>query len=234
MCLTGKPVSRYPDRMTERLLEQHRAQVCDLGQRMITDRLVVGTSGNISVRVGDLVAATPSGVPYADLVPDAIAVLDLAGRQVAGDLPPTSEVPLHLALYRRPDVRAVVHTHAPHATAVSTLVTDVPPIHYAVALLGGQVRVAAYATFGTPELAESAVAALGDSNACLLANHGAVTVGGTLAAAYERAQQLEWLCQVWLAATSAGNPKLLSPEQLATVAALARDYGVAAHEHDSP
>jgi L-fuculose-phosphate aldolase len=214
--------------MAETLLAGERQHLCDLGRRMVADRLVVGTSGNISVRAGDLVAATPSGVPYADLVPESIAVLDLSGRQLAGDLPPTSEVPLHLALYR--SARIVVHTHAPHATAVSTLVTEVPPIHYVLAMLGGALRVADYATFGTPELAASVVAALGDSHACLLANHGAVTVGGTLAAAYDRALQVEWLCQVWLAATAAGAPKLLSRAEIAKVSDLARDYGEAGRE----
>lgn len=216
--------------MAETLLAGERQHLCDLGRRMVADRLVVGTSGNISVRAGDLVAATPSGVPYAELVPESIAVLDLSGRQLAGDLPPTSEVPLHLALYRAARVGAVVHTHAPHATAVSTLVTEVPPIHYVLAMLGGALRVAEYATFGTPELAASVVAALGDSHACLLANHGAVTVGGTLAAAYDRALQVEWLCQVWLAATAAGEPKLLSTAEIAKVSELARDYGEAGRE----
>jgi L-fuculose-phosphate aldolase len=113
---------------------------------------------------------------------------------------------------------------------VSTLVTEVPPIHYVLAMLGGALRVAEYATFGTPELAASVVAALGDSHACLLANHGAVTVGGTLAAAYDRALQVEWLCQVWLAATAAGEPKLLSTAEIAKVSELARDYGEAGRE----
>jgi L-fuculose-phosphate aldolase len=212
-------------------LAAQRDRVCELGRRMVADRLVVGTSGNISVRAGDLVAVTPSGVDYADLVPESITVVDLTGRRIDGDLPPTSEVPLHLALYRHAGAGAVVHTHAPHATAVSTLVTEVPPIHYVVAMLGGAVRVAGYATFGSPELAANAVTALGEGSACLLANHGAVTIGGNLAAAYERALQLEWLCQVWLAAKPAGEPALLPAAELAKVAELARDYGVAGREH---
>ncbi len=212
------------------LLAAERDRVCELGRRMVADRLVVGTSGNISVRAGDLVAVTPSGIDYADLGPESITVVDLAGRRVDGDLTPTSEVPLHLALYREAGAGSVVHTHAPHATAVSTLVTEVPPIHYVVAMLGGAVRVADYATFGTPELARNALAALGDRSACLLANHGAVTIGGNLAAAYERALQLEWLCQVWLAARSAGEPTLLPAAELAKVAEIARDYGVAGRE----
>lgn len=216
--------------MAEPLLTGLRAAVGDLGRRMVADRLVVGTSGNISARAGDLVAVTPTGIPYAELVPDSIAVLDLAGRQVAGDLPPTSEMPLHLALYRSRPIGAVVHTHAPHATAVSTLVDEIPPIHYAVGLFGGAVRVAGYARFGTQELATATLAALGDRTGCLLGNHGAVTVGGDLASAYERALQLEWLCQVWLAARSVGAPRLLPAAEIAAVTERMRGYGAAGRE----
>ncbi|HEX5406268.1 MAG TPA: class II aldolase/adducin family protein, partial [Pseudonocardiaceae bacterium] len=95
----------------------------------------------------------------------------------------------------------------------------------------GAVRVAEYATFGTPELARSAATALGERHGCLLANHGAITVGGNLDAAYDRALQLEWLCQVWLAARSAGEPRLLPAEELAKVTELMREYGSASREH---
>lgn len=213
------------------LLATERELICEYGRRMVADRLVVGTSGNISVRRHDLIAVTPTGIAYADLVPDAVAVLDLDGRQVAGDQPPTSEVPLHIELYRTGQRGAIVHTHAPHATAVSTLVTEIPPIHYVLAMFGGTVRVAEYATFGTEALARSAATALGDGHGCLLANHGAITVGGNLAAAYDRALQLEWLCQVWLAARSAGAPRLLPADEVTMVTELMRDYGSAGREH---
>jgi L-fuculose-phosphate aldolase len=217
--------------MGELLLAAQRARVCAFGRRMTADRLVVGTSGNISVREGDLIAVTPTGIEYADLTPGSIAVLDLTGAQVDGELAPTSEVPMHLALYRSAldanglPIGAVVHTHAPHATAVSTLVDEVPAVHYLLALFGGSVRVAGYRTFGTPELAAEAVAALADRYGCLLANHGAVTVGATVAAAYDRALQLEWLCQVWLTARAAGEPRLLPPDELTRVTNLMRGYG---------
>jgi L-fuculose-phosphate aldolase len=218
--------------MGELLLADERALICGYGRRMLADRLVVGTSGNISVRSGDLVAVTPSGIDYADLVPASVVVLDLAtGRTVAGDLAPTSEVPMHLDLYRDgADRKAVVHTHSPYATAVGLLVTEVPPIHYLLGMFGGSVRVAPYARFGTPELAAAVTTALTGRSGALLANHGAVTVGGTLDAAYDRAVQLEWLCQVWLAARPAGTPTTLPSEELAAVTELVRGYGVAARE----
>ncbi|MFC9480555.1 class II aldolase/adducin family protein [Streptomyces griseus] len=196
-------------------------------RRSASDGLVVGTSGNVSARVGDLVLVTPSGVPYDRLGPHDAVGVDLDGRQVIGELGPTSELPLHLAVYRSTDAAAVVHTHAVHATAVSTLVTEVPLIHYAAAILGGPVRTAAYARYGTPELAEAMLKALRGRTGCLLANHGTVTYGDTLDRAYERTAQLEWLCRLWLTASSVPGrtPALLDPAQLAEVTEALKGYG---------
>ncbi|WP_323385586.1 class II aldolase/adducin family protein, partial [Streptomyces calidiresistens] len=167
--------------------ESVRWAVVATARRTVADGLVVGTSGNVSARVGDTVVITPSGVPYERLDPTGLAVVDLRGRPPGGSsgepgVPagpvPSSELPLHLAVYRaRPEARAVVHTHAVHATAVSTLVEEVPAVHYACAALGGPVRVAPYATYGTERLAGGAVVALRDRTACLLANHGTISLG---------------------------------------------------------
>ncbi|QYA93428.1 class II aldolase/adducin family protein [Streptomyces anulatus] len=208
-------------------LRQAWREVVDTARRSAADGLVVGTSGNVSARVGDLVLVTPSGVPYDRLGPrDAVGV-DLEGRQVLGDLGPTSELPLHLAVYRSTDAAAVVHTHAVHATAVSTLVTEVPLVHYAAAILGGPVRTAAYARYGTPELAEAMLGALEGRTGCLLANHGTVTYGDTLDQAYERTAQLEWLCHLWLTASSVPGrtPALLDAAQLDEVTEALKGYG---------
>ncbi|MDW4915498.1 class II aldolase/adducin family protein [Streptomyces californicus] len=196
-------------------------------RRSAADGLVVGTSGNVSARVGELVLVTPSGVPYDRLGPEDAVGVDLAGRQVLGALKPTSELPLHLAVYRSTGAAAVVHTHAVHATAVSTLVTEVPLVHYAAAILGGPVRTAAYARYGTPELAEAMLEALRDRTGCLLANHGTVTYGDTLDQAYERTAQLEWLCRLWLTASSVPGrtPALLDEGQLAEVTQALKGYG---------
>lgn len=120
-----------------------------------------------------------------------------------------------------------MHTHAVHATAVSTLVPEVPPVHYAAAMLGGPVRVAPYARYGTEELAVNMLAALRDRTGCLLQNHGTVTYGATLDQAYDRTAQLEWLCRLWLAASSVPGrvPSLLSPEQLDDVQEALKAYG---------
>lgn len=196
-------------------------------RRTAADGLVVGTSGNVSARVGDLVLVTPSGVPYDRLGPGDAVGVDLEGRRVLGTLAPTSELPLHLAVYRNSDAAAVVHTHALHATAVSTLVAEVPSVHYAAAMLGGPVRTAAYARYGTEELAGNMLTALRGRTGCLLQNHGTVTYGATLDEAFERTAQLEWLCGLWLAASSVPGrtPTLLSRAQLGDVQDALRGYG---------
>ncbi|GEC04339.1 aldolase [Streptomyces spinoverrucosus] len=209
--------------------EEARAweQLVATARRTVADGLVVGTSGNVSVRVGDTILVTPSGVPYDRLTPDDMTGVDLDGRQVRGTLVPTSELPMHLAVYRTTDARAVVHTHAVHATAVSTLVPELPLIHYMAAALGGPVRVAPYATYGTDELAENMLRALSDRSGCLLQNHGTITYGTTLPQAYDRTAQLEWMCRLWLTASSVPgrSPSLLSEEQLREVGERLREYG---------
>ncbi|MEU9522013.1 class II aldolase/adducin family protein [Streptomyces sp. NPDC048224] len=197
-------------------------------RRTVADGLVVGTSGNVSVRVGDTVLVTPSGVPYDRLAPHDVTGVDLDGRQVLGTLVPTSELPMHLAVHRAaPDARAVVHTHAVHATAVSLLVPELPPVHYMTAALGGPVRVAPYAAYGTDALARGMLDALTDRTGCLLRNHGTITYGGSLDQAYDRTAQLEWMCRLWLTASSVPghSPSLLTEAELAEAARRLRGYG---------
>ncbi|WP_328687332.1 class II aldolase/adducin family protein [Streptomyces caniferus] len=196
-------------------------------RRTVTDGLVVGTSGNVSRRIKDLVLVTPSGVPYDRLGPGDTTAVDLEGRQIIGTLRPTSELPMHLAVYRSTRAGAVVHTHAPYATAVSTLVPELPPVHYMTAALGGPVRVAPYALYGSDELAANMLDALRDRTGCLLRNHGTLTYGDSLDQALDRTAQLEWMCRVWLTASSVPGhtPSLLSAEQLDAAAVQLRGYG---------
>ncbi|WP_037668314.1 class II aldolase/adducin family protein [Streptomyces griseus] len=227
-------VEQPRDQQGERDVRGHAGEVAAAwealvvtARRTVADRLVVGTSGNVSVRVGDTVLVTPSGVPYDRLTPDDVTGVDLDGRQVLGTLVPTSELPMHLAVYRTTEARAVVHTHAVHATAVSTLVYELPAVHYMTSALGGPVRVAPYATYGTDELAENMLRALADRSGCLLQNHGTLTYGATLDQAYDRTAQLEWMCELWLTASSVPGltPSLLSQAQLAEVGERLRGYG---------
>ncbi|MFE9538843.1 class II aldolase/adducin family protein [Streptomyces sp. NPDC006691] len=203
------------------------AELIDTARRTAAEGLVVGTSGNVSVRVGELILVTPTGVPYDRLGPADTVAVDLEGRQVLGTLRPTSETPMHLAVYRSTDARAVVHTHAVHATAVSTLVPELPLVHYMAAALGGPVRVAPYALYGSEELAGNMLRALEGRTGCLLQNHGTVTYGTSLAQAYDRTAQLEWMCRLWLtaAAVPGRTPSLLSPGQLDEAGEKLRGYG---------
>ncbi|GAA4702823.1 class II aldolase/adducin family protein [Streptomyces youssoufiensis] len=202
-------------------------EVVATARRSTRDGLVVGTSGNVSARVGDIVLVTPSGVPYDALGPRDLVAVDLDGRVRVGHLRPTSELPLHLAIYRATDARAIVHTHAVHATAVSTLVTELPAVHYMAGALGGPVRVAPYALYGSDELARHVLAALRDRTGCLLRNHGTVVYADTLRRAYEHTAQLEWMCQVWLAAAAVPGraPALLTTAQLDEATDRLRGYG---------
>jgi L-fuculose-phosphate aldolase len=220
------------------LLEREREEIVRACRKLSAAGLVVGTAGNVSVLAGDLVAVTPSGVDYAELAARDVGVHRLDGTPVEARLAPTSELPLHLAVYGAyagagagagarvgPGAAAIVHTHSVAATAVATLADELPPIHYYVAMFGGTVRVAPYATYGTDELASNAVQALRGRTACLLGSHGAVTTGQDLKTAYDRSVYLEWVCDVYLRAAAAGTPRLLPPGEIEAVAAKLASYG---------
>ena len=192
-------------------------------------RLVVGTAGNVSVRVGDLVVISPSGVDYDDLSAADIGVHDLNGAPVQAALAPSSELPLHLAVYANTSHRAIVHTHAPASTALSTVVDEVPAGHYYTAMFGGVVRVAPYATYGSLELAQHVTCALAGRTAALMSNHGAVLVGDDLDTLLDRTAYLEYICQVQLLAAAYPAPqRVLDAAEIERVADLMAGYGQAA------
>jgi L-fuculose-phosphate aldolase len=209
------------------MLEREREQVAAAARRLAAAGLVAGTSGNISVRLDERVAITPTGGVLAELQPEHVTVTDLQGGVLDGALAPTSEIELHLGVYRRFGAGAVVHTHAPMATALSCVLDELPCVHYEMLLLGGTVRVAPYATFGTPELARSVEEALEGRTAALMANHGAVTHGSDLAAAVRATELLEWAATVYWNAHAIGPPRVLDEAQQQAVvdAAVARRYG---------
>ena len=209
------------------MLELEREAVAAACRRLAADGLVLGTAGNVSARAGEEVAISPTGAALAAVSPEQISVVDLDGRVAAGDLEPTSELDLHLGVYHRYAAGAVVHTHAPMATALSCVLDEVPCLHYQMLLLGGSVRVARYATFGTPELAEEVLEALEGRTAALMANHGAIAYGQDVDQAVDFSLLLEWACTVYWRATAIGTPRVLDHGQRAAVvaAALERDYG---------
>jgi len=204
-----------------------RDDVARAARHLAAAGLFIGTAGNLSARDGDRVAVTATGVRLADCRPGQVTVVTLDGEVVAGDLVPTSEVDLHLGVYADTGAAAVVHTHAPYSTAVACVLDELPVIHYQQLLLGGTVRVAPYATFGTPELAAAVRDALAGRQAALMASHGSVAVGSSLAQAVENALLLEWLAQLHHRASALGAPRVLTDEQQAAAVeqAVRRSYG---------
>jgi L-fuculose-phosphate aldolase len=174
------------------------------------------------------VAITPTGGHLGALDAEQVCVVDLDGSLVDGKLAPTSEIELHLSVHRERGDGAVVHTHAPVATALACVLEgELPCVHYDMLRLGGTVRIAPYTTFGTPELAAAALQALEGRAAALLANHGTLVHSGDLETALSLTDLLEWACTVYWRAASIGTPKVLDEaEREAVIAAVvARGYG---------
>lgn len=194
-----------------------RQNIIHTGIALLDKGLVAGTWGNISMRTGEQVAITPSGRSYRTLAADDIVIVDLAGQVIDGTLKPSSELPLHLAIYRqRSDVQAIVHTHSVFASACAVAHQPIPPIiEDLVQLAGGAIDVAAYALPGTDELAQKAVSALADKFAVLLANHGVIGCGKSLQEAMLACELVEKAAQIFIYAQSLGGAKQLSNEDVA-------------------
>lgn len=204
-----------------------RAQVIAICQALDAAGMVPNKSGNVSCRSAGGFLITPAGVPYSDLTPRDIVELAVDGGPPAGGPQPSSEWRMHAAIYaHRPDAVAIVHTHSPRATALACAGRGIPPFHYMIALAGGDIRCMPYATFGTAELAETAVRGLEGRRATLLGNHGVIAIGGTLKEAHAVAVEVENLASEYLAMLSAGlEPRLLDEVELARVIGKFSDYG---------
>lgn len=185
-------------------------------------------SGNVSARFGDGFLITPSGLPYARTKPEDLIYLALDGTVLSGSRKPSSEWPFHVAIYKaRPDAQAIVHTHSPRATALSCARRGIPAFHYMIALCGGaDVRCADYATFGSPELAANAVEALEGRKAVLLANHGVIALGASLAGAHTIVAEVENLAGQYLNLLASGlEPVILDAAEMERVSAKFAGYG---------
>jgi len=210
-----------------------RAAVVATAREMNALGINRGKSGNVSARWRsadfDGYLVTPTGMPYASMAPADIVALPVDGGAEAarGARLPSSEWRFHRDIYRaRPDVSAIVHTHAPFATSLACLGRAIPAFHYMVAVAGGNdIRCAPYATFGTQALSDRAVAALDGRRACLLANHGMIAVGTSLATALALAVEVETLAEMYWRALQLGEPILLSDAEMETVSARFRTYG---------
>ena len=198
------------------LYEAERQQIVDACLAMVEKGLVVGTAGNVSIRVGDHVVISPSAVPYEEMKAADVAVVEMGGKQIEGNYKPSSECPLHLSVYANTDAGAITHNHAPASTALGLVVeNEIPLSHYYSALFGGPIRVAPYSTFGTDTLAEDVTAALQGRSGALMSNHGAITVGPTLDKALDMLPYLEYVCEIQLRALATGLPiKVLSDSEM--------------------
>jgi L-fuculose-phosphate aldolase len=194
-----------------------REAVAAAARRLAAEGLVLGTSGNVSVRAGERVAVSPTGAKLRELEAGQVTVVDLEGELVEGSLEPTSELGLHLGIHAQRGDGAIVHTHSPMATALSCVIDDLPVVHYEMLRFGGAVRVAPYATFGSPELAAAVHRALEGRTAALMANHGAVAVAQDADSAVELALLLEWACEVYWRAAQIGEPRTLGADELQAV-----------------
>jgi len=203
-------------------LQAAREQLVRYSSRLAEDGLAVGAAGNMSVRLGEQVAITPSGVRYDEMRPADVCLVGLDGAELDAPETPSSELPMHLAIYAATSAAAIVHTHSPEVIALSAGREELPAIHYAIAGLGGPVRVARYTRFGSAGLAEAAVKAIDGRRAAILQNHGAICFGKTLTEAYENAMLLEWLARAYRLALSYGEPRILSAAELDDVTAEAR------------
>lgn len=203
-----------------------RRAIVEAMRRLETTGLNQGTSGNVSVRHGDGLLITPSGVPCEQLSPEGIVMLRTDGN-FDGGMKPSSEWRFHRdILAARPEIGAVVHAHPTYATAFAICRRDIPAAHYMIAAAGGPtIRCADYATFGTQALSDAVLVALEGRHACLLANHGMIATGGDLARALWLAVEVETLCRQYAAALQIGEPMLLPDEEVARVAEAFRDYG---------
>lgn len=204
-------------------------------KQLETTGLNRGTTGNVSCREADHFLITPTGVPVDEITPSRIVAINFDGK-VIGIGKPSSEWQFHADILRaRPEINAVVHTHSPYATALACLRENLPPFHYMIAIAGGDsVRCAPYALFGSDTLSQHAVQALTGRKACLLANHGMITLGRDLDEAMAIAIELESLCQQYLIARQVGNPTLLSENEMQAVIERFKSYGKHATETARP
>jgi L-fuculose-phosphate aldolase len=219
------PATPAESAQTAAACAEARAALVRYGRRMVADRLVVGSAGNISVRMGDRIVMTPTGLNYDQVTEESVNVLDAGGAILAGTGKRSSEWPMHRRVYDLTDAGAVVHTHSPFCVAIGAICDEIPAVHYSVLRLGGPtVRVAPYITFGSDGLAGNVAAALEDRFAALLQNHGAIAYGSSLDEAYDRIQLLEWLAEVYWRARLAGTPRILSGTELEAVREQARRH----------
>lgn len=211
------------------LMEKARQEIVDYGKKMSSARLTSGTSGNLSIYDPETgyMAISPSGVGYFDTKPEDIVIMKLDGTIVEGTMKPSSEHALHATIYKSHlDAKAIVHAHATYCTTFACLKQPIKACHYLIA--GAEtatVQCADYATYGTDELAEKVEEVKSDGLAMLLANHGMVSWGPTMAKAFNVAENVEWMAEIQWRAMCVGTPSILSDEEIGNVIESFKTYG---------
>lgn len=199
------------------LLLDVRKKVIETARKMLKYGLTTGTWGNISIRNNEiLVAITPSGVDYETMIPEDVVIVDLTGKVIDGNLKPSSETPMHLAVYReRPDVQAIVHTHSPYASAFAVLGKEIPVVLAEMAfVVGGSVQVTPYCRPGSPDLGKETVRCLRDRAGVLLGNHGVVAIGRNVDEALTAAMVIEDGARIYQMAAVMGAPRLVPEDEV--------------------
>lgn len=210
-------------------LEKERELIVEYGKKLIDSELTTGTGGNLSILNKDkkLVAISPSGVDYYQVKKKDIAVIDLDGNIIEGKNKPSSELAMHLAVYNnRKDILSVIHTHSIFATSIACLNIELPAVHYMIAVAGDKVPCAKYASFGTEELAQNAVESLGSKyKAVLLANHGLLSCGLDIKGAFNVAEEVEYVAEVYFRTKSIGEPVIIPPAEMKRMEKAFETYG---------
>lgn len=210
------------------LLFDERKAVVEYGRKLITSQLTTGTGGNLSIfnRSEGLVAIKPSAVDYFIMRPEDVVVVTPEGEVVEGELKPSIEIRIHLDLLRsRDDINAVVHTHQVYATTIACMNWELPAVHYLVGFSGNKVPIGKYAPIGTQELSDNIIEAIGSYNACLMSNHGIVTVGKDIKSAFNVAEEIELVSKIFFQCKSMGEPKILSDEEMIIIGEKFLTYG---------
>lgn len=210
------------------LMKEARDQLIAYGKKLVETNLTKGTGGNLSIfdREAGHMAITPSGIDFFEIQPEDIVIMTLDGDIVEGERTPSSEWVMHKIFYEnREDIDAMIHAHTMYATVMATLRWDLPPSHYMVAVAGKNVRVADYATYGTPELAENACEAMKDRRAVLLANHGIIAGAQDLLNAFNIVEEVEYCSEVHIKAKSVGEPVILDDAEMTHMLERFETYG---------
>lgn len=210
------------------MTEASKERVSETGKQLLEEGLTRATGGNVSTRTSEgTIAISPSGIPYPEIEPEDVPVVTMAGEQVYGTNPPSSETPMHTEIYeRRPEVGGIVHSHSPYASTFAVLNEPIEGTHYLIAQAGPEIPVAGYAPPGSEKLGRLAAETLGTTyDACLLRNHGVVTVGETLPAALEVAIVVEYVARVHYQASNIGEPEPMASSDLEELREIFDDYG---------